>query len=172
MDVVDRYVSYITDTLDEWGVRFRVLPTRTAPGIPEADRVKHVGINSMVVVCAVGGITNHATTNITRTFYGGAWSRSLADDLGDVIAHWGSLYAFGHRTSNPVMTDEKILWADDCLGVRLEPFCLDGPAVHDYLAQLPALGRDIGRTLVEWTKGKNQAVAAKPSQVFYADKSP
>ena len=165
VDVVDIYVKYIQDQLEEHGVRYKVCPTRVGPGMAEVERGTSAAPFTLILHCAVGALTDERpqTTNISRVLYSGV-GKACAEEMSDCLNEWGGLYVHGHRRGNAYI--EKVLGVQDCMVMRLEPFVLNGPSAGEYLKRLPALGRDIGRLVCEWTKQRGQGAIRASTLAF------
>lgn len=158
VDLVDQYMHALTDELSEAGMRYRVVPTRRAPGTPFLDRYKMAGENILPIVCAIGwdqSKNQMAAANTSTVRFAGDIPSGLAAGLVDVMAHWGALYVHGHKRSTPVQVETL-------RGIVLEPFKINGPNAMQYAAKLDTLGRDIARFLTDYciNKGTGTAVRA------------
>lgn len=167
IDVIEPYMKAIADELDEFGVRYRIHGVR---GLSEADRGRAIFPHSLVVHCRVGWLapSKEPETNISRVFYGPS-ALNLGREMSDVIGEWGSLYNFGHRQARHV-TDPKdsLINIPETLGIRIEPFALNGPGLDNYLVQHKSLGRDIGRSLIDFLKtGGDHARSRRPSTIIF-----
>lgn len=152
VSLVDRYVASIVDELADGGLRHRVVNTRRAPGTALDRRFDSIFDYSLPIVCAVGW--NKATKikqhyNATTIYGHESLPKKLMVELAEVIGHWGSLYVHGHKTATPIVHEAK--------GIRIEPFCINGPNAIEYAAKMDKLGRDIGRFLVDFCRARRDA---------------
>ncbi len=158
VDAVDQYVRSLVDELDQSSIRYRVVPTRTGPGIAPERRYDGASeANALPVLCSIGwdkSVNRSATTNISTIRFSPSVPMALAGGIADTMAHWGSLYVHGHRRSTPVQ-DESVT------GIILEPFRLNGPSIDQYAAKLDKLGRDLGRFIADYCLGKNTGTAIR-----------
>lgn len=155
LDVVDKYLAYIADEFETCGVKYRVAQTRKPPG-----EVPHIIANTLVVECRVGwykGNNGGPKDNCSAVGYS-AGGTLLANDLVDVMREWGGLRVHGHRSAKVNMQFGN---PDDSLILRLMPFMLNGPGTDEYLKHLDKLGRDIGRTIIDYVQTKLPAKAAQ-----------
>ncbi len=157
VDLVDHYVRRLVDELEQSSVRYRVVQTRRAPGTTLGERTDLQGVCGLPVTCSVGWDSSKnqsGSANVSVVRYGPEVPLGLACELTDVVAHWGSLYVYGHRRSNPVV--EK-----DLKGVVIEPFRLNGPNAAQYAQRMDTLGRDVGRFLADYCLAKNTGTTMK-----------
>ena len=160
MDVVDGYMHSLIDELDGDGVRHEVMPTRTHPGVCAQDRPRFVEANHLVLhLCAGFSQDPPKTKNMTSVYYGSPQARDIAEEISEAIAEWGHCYVWGHKTANPQLSSDPLLQVKGSLGVRIEPFVLNGPDSDLYLAKLPQLGTCIGRALVGYLTHRGHARA-------------
>jgi len=169
-DLVDLYVSYLADILDQEGIRHSILGTRKAPGIRAADRHTMIPVNSLVLHCAMGWHRNHIKqdlgANISRTFYQLATAYALARDVAEAIGQWGDLTVHGHRCGKPQQdTGDKLLCPDGSQGIRIEPFLINGPGIQDYAKHMARLGRDIGMAVAEYCREIQQGVLVRTAVI-------
>jgi len=161
MDVVDGYLHTLTEELDSDGIRFEVMPTRRAPGVVEPLRYRHVEPHSLVLhLCS--GVTDKAphAKNISHVYHGGGPSKDIALEISDAVFEWGQCTVFGHRKANPCEhKNDPLLTAPGALGVRIEPFLLNGPDAGDYMTRLANLGVCIGRAVSSYLMVRSQARA-------------
>lgn len=152
VDLIDKYVSCLTDELADGGIRHRVVNTRKAPGTHLDDRFHNIFDYSLPIVCAIGfndakKIKQHYNTSFV--IGNKEMPRRFMDELSDVVGHWGSLYVHGHKTASPQVHDAP--------GIRIEPFLINGPGAHDYAQKLSLLGRDIGRYVTDFLRSRDHA---------------
>jgi hypothetical protein len=167
-DVVDSYIRGIVDELDDCAVRHRIMPTRSAPGVPLDQRHQNIMPHSLILSCHVGWFkaspSKMPTNNLSRVFYGARELFGLAKQVSEAVGHWGQLYGgFSHRGAAACADQENpLLNAAGTWGLRLEPFALNGPNALDYCKRLEQLGRDIGRVLTNYLINRDEG-RAKPS---------
>jgi hypothetical protein len=167
LDVVDAYVSALIEELDAEGIRYRVLDTRTSPGIRESERWQHVEANSLVLHCLASGLPDGKKPvnkkNQTEVWYGGDRSLTLADEMCEALAQWGHCYVFGHRTANPRHDGKThLLNAPETKALAISPFWINGPDAPDYLERLNELGQTIARCLADHLTSKGHAQVYPP----------
>ena len=171
LDVVDQYVRAIQDELDIGSIRHRTLETRKRPGIPEGSR--HLGIlpGSFVLHCKVSWNVRPPskpnTTNRSRIFYGPGDAPPVAHLIEEILSHWGTLYvAHEHLCASPVEDAcDPLLSVPGCVGLRLEPFALNGPNAELYFTKLEQLGRDIGRGVADYLINNQSHARMRPCTI-------
>jgi hypothetical protein len=164
LDAIDGYVEAFAEELDNDGVRVATLPTRSNPGVPLEHRAGRVEANQLVIHCCAGwgdfGDKTHTVKNITRVHYGSGGARELAEEISEAASEWGQCYVFGHRTANPDNRKaDPLLSVKGALGIRIEPFLLDGPDADTYLAHLHRLGVALGRAVSSYLRIRGLAQA-------------
>lgn len=164
LDVIDGYVPALAEELDHDGVRVEVMPTRSSPGVPHATRAGRVEPNQLVIHCCSGwgelADKPQVVKNITRVFFGETGSKELAEEVSEAASEWGQCFVFGHRTANPHgRKADPVIHVKGSVGIRLEPFMLDGPDANTYLAQLPRLGVAVGRAISNYLRTRGLAQA-------------
>jgi hypothetical protein len=152
VDLIDRYVACIADELTDGGIRHRVVNTRKAPGTHPDDRFHNVFDYCLPITCAIGfndakKIKQHYNTSFVLG--NEEMPRRFMDELSEVVGHWGSLYVHGHKTASPQVQKD--------LGIRIEPFLINGPSATEYAQRLTQLGRDIGRYLSDFLRSRGDA---------------
>ncbi len=161
VDLVDKYVAAMRDELDQSGIRTRVAPTRKAPGLHIQDLYDSAQAFVLPVLCTIGwnlARNLSAAHNVSTVQYGPEVPARLAMGLADVLGHWGGLYVFGHRRGAPAPFNGR--------GIVLEPFRINGPNVRDYAQRLDALGRDLGRHILDYCRARlDDAVVQPPSML-------
>jgi hypothetical protein len=156
--IVGRYMERIAGFLEEYGVKFQIMPTRHPPGIKSSERHKRVWPNSLILELAIGWYDNPRQRNSTVIKYGaGEEARQVADLLSESLGTWGPCTSWGHRSEKPAFDPGPLLNVDGCFGIRLEPFALNGPKYAEYLVALDTLGRDIAMVIVNYLSGRNLA---------------
>lgn len=158
VELVDQYVRSLVDELDQSSIRYRVVPTRRQPGVPPEHRYDGIDeSHALPILCSIGwdkSVNKSAATNASSVRFHGSVPSALAFGLVDAMAHWGALYAHGHRRSTPVQDD-------NARGIILEPFRINGPDAALYAARLDRLGRDLGRFIADYCVGKNTGTAIR-----------
>lgn len=170
LDIVDRYVRSMCDELDHAAIRHRILPVRTPPGISEGTRHEAVLPNCLLLDCRLGWCDKPPSkrgANKSRIFMGQGAVSEMACLIGEAMAHWGHIYiSHDHRGANPIVDqDSPMLTTKGVLGLRLEPFVLNGPDAKTYCTKLEELGRDIGRTIADYMIARNASSRSKPSSL-------
>lgn len=161
LDVIDRYVAALYDELDTTGVRVRKAETRKRPGVPYLER--HCGIfpNTLVLHCGAGwSHSKHpAKVNRSRVLLGMAEASELGCLVGEAIVHWGKTYCcYFHAGITPIVdTDDPVITVENTVGLRIEPFQLNGPDAAAYMCKLETLGRDIGRAISDYILSRGTA---------------
>ncbi len=161
LDVVNGYVPNLLDELDHDGIRVDIMPTAASPGVPVSHRAGRIETNQLVLHCCAGwgdfGDRAHTVKNITRVFFGLDGSKEIAEEMSEAASEWGQCYVFGHRTANPVRKDDPVIQVAGSVGIRVEPFMLDGPDASTYLAHLPRLGTALGRAVSNYLRTRGLA---------------
>lgn len=153
LDIVNSYARKIVEILDEYQVRNIIMATRNPPGCRESRRWEKVPGNSLVVSLGVGYYKNPCTRikNSSAVYFGKQKeAKELAELLSDDLSSWGACSSFGHRVETPNPSAEALLNVEGCLGIRIEPFSINGPNCEDYVKRLDSLGREVGMALVEF----------------------
>lgn len=163
LDVIDGYVPTFVEELDHDGIRVSVMPTRSSPGVALPARPHLVEPNQLVIHCCAGwgdfGDRVPALKNITRVHYGDG-GKEPAEEISEAVSEWGQCYVYGHRTANPLgRKEDPVIRVKGSIGVRIEPFLLDGPDAETYLAQLPRLGVALGRAVSSYLRTRGLAQA-------------
>lgn len=165
MDLVDKYVHALTDELDDAGIRWRSLPVRKPPGVPEDKRHEGIFSNTLVLHCCLGWMTKCSKVNKSKLYFSKGSHHELPDLFSEAMAHWGQIYvSHGHQGGKPTIDEaDPLLRIPESIGIRVEPFMLNGPELDLYVVQLQRLGRDLGRTLSDYMIHKSSSVRARPS---------
>lgn len=163
VDLVDAYVSYLADTLEQEGIRHTLLNTRKYPGIPDSSRAQAINVNTLVIHCAVGFHKNFENValdaNVSRVFYHLSSTYTLARDLAEAVGQWGELTVHGHRAGKAAQDrQDALLFPEGSQGVRVEPYLINGPSVAEYTKHMARLGRDLGNTIAAYCREVNQGV--------------
>jgi hypothetical protein len=161
LDIIDAYVATLVEELELDGVRVEVMGTRSRPGIRMVDRHKDVEKYRMVIHCCAGWAEKPDTLkNISTVTCGPRRSFTLANALSEAVNDWGHCYVWGHRSAKVTIGHEDpLLNVDDTLGVRIEPFQLNGPDIETYAAKLPQLGRSIASSISSYLLQRNEGRA-------------
>lgn len=160
LDVIDAYLPNLVEELETDGIRYRVLPTRSRPGVPEDRRHLHVERFQLVLHLGVGVYAGRSppAKNISAVYFGTPLAKDIAKEISEALCTWGQCYVWGHRNSRPEpLKTDPVINADDTLGVKIEPFMLNGPDAKEYLARLPELGTAIGRAVSSYLMVRGQA---------------
>ena len=159
--VVDRYLMTMTEVFGEYGLPFEVLDTRKKPGVKYSDRPSKIPPNSVVLDVAVGWTSANRSSNYSHVTYSDKRSHKLADLVSQSLFEWGKCSSFTHHVKNPSEAKNSLL--DGQVGVRIEPFALNGHGVDDYLRRLGNLGIDIASAVIEYAKTINTGFGYKPN---------
>lgn len=174
VDLVDNYVYGMLDEFDQAGIRNRILPTRKAPGVSAEDRARDIFPNSLILHCKVGHDSaakrgRVLTANMSTVGFNNGEANGLAKEVGEVLAHWGKLYAFKHRGGGVVVNStDPLLSIPGTWGLRLEPFRINGPDAEIYARFLTQLGRDIGRFIADFCRARKDSAAVIPTTIAEA----
>ncbi len=156
VDLVDLYARTIREELDNSLVRYRVVNTRKAPGTPFSERFKEAYPHVLPLTLNIGWIDAKKMRSLynvsTITAHKDVPQRLVAE-LADCMRHWGGLYVHGHRCAEPSEQHEP--------GMTIAPFQINGPGSKDYAQRLDKLGRDIGRTIVDFCRLRSDDAAIK-----------
>lgn len=161
VDIVDQYTRTVSETLEEYGISFKVMETRKAPGVKESERPSRVDSNSMVLELAVGWFETNPKKNRSEIYYYSKKSKKLAAMVADAIGDWGRCTSYEHVTCCPKEAVTKI--GND--GIRVEPFALNGPNYADYLPRMASLGRALAMSVIEFIKTSNPSAGYHPFTV-------
>jgi hypothetical protein len=161
LDVVEGYATTLVEELEESGVRVETLATHTKPGWPYAKRATLVEANRLVLhLCAGFDDAPPESRNISRTFFGSPQAKDAAEEISESIAEWGQCFVYGHKTANPSdKTEDPVVKVPGTLGIRIEPFVLNGPNADEYMRRLPQLGVCIARAVSGYLFSRSQAKA-------------
>ena len=162
VDVVDRYVQTLDETLEEFGVSHNIMATRGSPGIMESQRAACARKNSIILELGVGWFENTPKRNHSEVYYGADVSRQLAQSVAETIGDWGRCTCFSHVTGTPKKSTKPILCVAGTMGIRIEPFALNGPNYNDYLPRVAPLGRYIAITVSEFIALNNESAGYHP----------
>lgn len=163
VDLIDKYVASIADELDNAAIRHRIAPTRKAPGFTPAERLEGIYPHTLILHCRIGWTDKRGKTanNVSDVYYTPG-ARNLAQGMSEVFESWGNLYVYGHRVAKPEEdTEDTLLSIPGTWGVRLEPFRLNAPHALEYARWLDKLGRDIGRYVGDFCRGRADDAAIK-----------
>lgn len=151
-EVVDGYVRALCDELELRRIRYRVMPTRTLPGIPPELRHEHVEENDLVLSCRLGWETRSQTRpNWSQVTFGKGASNKLARIVSDAIGTWGRCYVYGHESRNPIRDpNDALLNVPGARGLEVVPFAINGDGALEYARRLKALGRDLAWAIHEY----------------------
>lgn len=162
VDLVDRYYRTIAEELDNSAIRHRIAPTRKAPGLTREAFFSSILPRTLVIECRIGWHESKKVKllrNFSALSVAGAVTEQFSRRLGEVLSHWGSIYAFGHSATKQ---KEALGGLPDGAGwIVLEPFQINGPKADDYAKWLPKLGTDIGRYLADYVRACNDSAAIK-----------
>jgi len=158
--VVDRYLASMEEVLGEYGLPFEVLDTRTKPGFKTSDRPSQIPPNCIVIDIGVGWFSGSRVRNASSVFYSTKESVKLADLVAQNLCEWGRCANFEHSSGSPKHKDIPNLKGQ--IGVRIEPFAINGPRADDYFKRLGNLGIDIASAVVEYVKSVNPAIGYRP----------
>jgi hypothetical protein len=171
LDVIDRYVAALYDELDTTGVRVRKAETRKKPGVPYGQRHCGISPNTLVLHCDAGwSYAKHPPkVNRSRVLLGMPEASELGCLVGEAVVHWGKTYCcYFHAGITPIVdVDDPVIAVAGTVGLRLEPFQLNGPDVGAYMVKLETLGRDIGRAIADYilTRGPAGHMAANSGEL-------
>jgi len=159
LDIIDAYVATLVEELELDGVRVEVMGTRSKPGIRMGDRAKEVEKYRMVIHCCSGFADKPDTLkNISTVTCGPRRSFTLANAISEAVNDWGHCHVWGHRSAKVTIGHEDpLLNVDDTLGVRIEPFLINGADVEMYASKLPQLGRSIAAAISSYLLQRNEA---------------
>lgn len=153
VEVVDKYVAYLRDYIDDGRTRVSVMATRTGPGLSDKERFDRIYPHNLAIHCCVGahGLKREPQGNFSRVLYASKQSRVFAEEMAEALTHWGTLHVTGHRQVRAAECEtDPLLWHSQAAVIRVEPFMLDGPDIAQYLRNLDRLGREMGRMVVSW----------------------
>ncbi len=156
VDLVDAYARTIREELDNSLIRYRIINTRKAPGTPYADRHGQAFVHCLPLDLTVGWNAAKKATPLHNASTISAHPTAppaLVEQLADVLRHWGGLYVHGHRCAEPV--------EQQGVGITIAPFQINGRHAAEYAKHLDKLGRDIGRALVDFCRGRQDDAAVR-----------
>jgi len=162
VDVVDSYSRTLMETLEEYGVNFDVMSTRTAPGTMQSRRHLEISKNSLAIELSVGYFETNIKRNRSDVFYYNDESKKLADMLADTLGDWGRNSSFGHSRGSPKKLKTPILSVEGAMAVKVAPFAINGPHYEDYLPTAASLGHSLGMALVEFMTSVNSGCGYQP----------
>jgi hypothetical protein len=151
-DIVDAYVASLCDELELRRIRYRVMSTRTLPGIAPDLRHEDLAANDLVLSCRVGWETRaQMRPNWSQVIFGTGASNKLARIVTDALGTWGRCYVYGHESRNPVRDPQcQLLNVPGTRGLEVVPFAINADGAHEYARRLRALGRDLAWAIHEY----------------------
>ncbi len=155
VDLVDVYARTIREELDNSLIRYRVVNTRKAPGTPLTERHAAALPHCLPLDLRIGwsDAKTPAVHNLSTISAHSTAPAALVEQLADALRHWGGLYVHGHRCAEPV--------EQQAAGITVAPFQVNGRNASAYAEHLDKLGRDLGRVIVDFCRGRADDAAIK-----------
>lgn len=145
-NVVHTYGHVVYESLLDHDVMTEFIETRKRPHKEISEYLKEVPeyMVSLVISCGWER-SDKMMRNVSRVHCSPDCVK-LSKRLCESLYDWGKSYVFNHVVSDPVVIP------DTKKTIILKPFALNGENAHEYLTRLDTLGKDIGRTIGEWTR--------------------
>ena len=162
VDLIDVICRPLQETLEEYAIRNRVLETRKPPGHSPDTLAEQIEPYTLILHIRLGIMDRKNKRNVSQVWYGSRYSLQIADAVLDCLSDWGNCTVFGHRTANPKLNEsDGLLALDQCHGLRIEPFALNGPDISDYVNRLARCGYETGLLLSNYLRQRDEAVCWK-----------
>lgn len=167
LDVIDGYVEALVQELEESNIRVEVMDTRSRPGIPMALRHTKIEKHRMVLHCCGGANEGEPSSkNYSMIACGPRNSFAIATAINEAVEDWGSCYVFEHKAAKIAMKHaDPVINVEDTIGVRIEPFQINGPKADVYAGKLRQLGVAIAAAVVGYLDARGEGHAGYISRV-------
>lgn len=106
--------------------------------------------------------------NKSEVYYSDKYSLGLAKAISDSLGEWGRCSRFGHVSGCAKHREFDTLNHPGILGVKIEPFALNGPHIDEYLPRLRNLSYDMAMAIIEFIRSKNPMSGYRPLTVAAA----
>ena len=166
MDLIDLITVPLAELLEEYNIRYTMANTRRYPGIMKKNRPGIIEPFSLVLEIGLDWHDRPRQYNVSQVFCGKDGSSRFAEILSDALSEWGTCAVFGHRSGNARIVDDPLLNSPDCIGVRIEPYAINGPNAGEYIKKSRNLARDLAAVIAEFTVRRSEARSANPISVY------
>jgi len=145
-DVVQTYGQSLYEGLLDHDVYTEFVDTRKRPHKETQEYLEGVPDYFVSLILSCGwDETDGTKRNISKIECSPDCLR-LSKRISESLYDWGKGYVYGHTVSEPAVmpgTSKRIV---------IKPFRLNGDNASEYLVRLDSLGKDVARTIGDWSK--------------------